>query len=76
MHYMVKAIHKTTGNVTYYLQSHAQLTGDAKYASKHYLYDKESSANSLMRRIIKSHPKSDKYIWSVVCAEEEGIEVQ
>lgn len=74
MHYIVKAVHKRTGAITYYLQGHSKLTGAAKSVSKYYVYDKERGAKSLMSRLQKQ-PDGIDYEWSIVTTEDEGIEV-
>ena len=73
--YIVKAIHKRTGAITYHLQGHSKLTGLAKSVSKYYVYDKERGAKSLMSRLQKQ-PDDLDYDWSIVTTEDEGIEVQ
>ena len=73
--YIVKAIHKRTGAITYHLQGHSKLTGAAKSVSKYYVYDKERGAKSLMSRLQKQTDSID-YEWSIVTTEDEGIEVQ
>lgn len=74
MHYLVKAVHKRTKAVTYYMQGHSTLTGAAKVVSRYYVYEKERPAKNLMSRLMKSRDGMD-YDWSVVTAEEEDIEV-
>lgn len=74
MAYIVKAVHKRTGGITYHLQGHSKLTQDAKRVSKYYVYDKERGAKSLMSRLQKQSDGID-YEWSVVTTEDEGIEV-
>ena len=73
--YIVKAIHKRTGAVTYHIQGHSKLTESAKKVSKYYVYSNERGARSLMSRLQKQSDSFD-YDWSVVTAESEGIEVQ
>lgn len=74
MGYIVKAVHKRTGAITYHLRGHSKLTQDAKSVSKYYVYDKERGAKSLMSRLQKQLDGMD-YEWSVVTTEDEGIEV-
>lgn len=75
MSYIVKAVHKKTGSITYHLQGHSKLTEGAAKVSKYYVYDKERGAKSLMKRLQEQLDGRD-YDWSVVTTEDEGIEVQ
>lgn len=72
--YLIKAVHKTTGSVTYHLQGHSKMTDKAKKVSKYYVWDKVRGATITMKKLSESREGAD-YTWSVVTTEDECIEV-
>lgn len=73
-YYIVREYNKEGETYRYHLQSHSELTKDAKVVSKWYAYPKKTTAESLAKRL----QKADKtgHLFECVSCSSQGIEVK